>query len=57
MKYQVRINDMMSNTPASGLFDTRAEAEAKLEEVRAEIANTWATPDTNAAYIEVYYHK
>lgn len=51
MKYQVRIKDTMSDKPASGLFDTLEEAEKRLEEVRAEIKQTWATPDTSAAYI------
>lgn len=51
MKYQVRIKDIMSDKPASELFDSLAEAEMKLEEVKEEIRSTWATPDENAAYI------
>ena len=51
MKWQVRIKDTMSDKPASELFDTYAEAKQRLEEVRKEIAETWATPDTDAAYI------
>ena len=51
MKYQVRIKDTMADLPASDLLDTYEEAQAKLAEVRKEIAETWATPDTNAAYI------
>ncbi len=51
MKFQVRIRDIMSDKPASKLFDTYAEAAEKLKEVQAEIKETWATPDISAAYI------
>lgn len=51
MKYQVRIRDIMSDRPASKLFDTYAEAVEKLKEVQAEIKATWEIPDVNAAYI------
>ena len=51
MKYQIRIKDTISDRPASGLFDTYKEAEKKLAEIREEIRSTWATPDTNSAYI------
>jgi len=51
MKYQVRIKDIMSDKPATGLLSTPEEAEKELKRVQEEIKNTWATPDTNAAYI------
>lgn len=51
MKYQIRIRDLMSDKPASELFETREEAEKKLAEVKEEIKTTWAIPDENAAYI------
>lgn len=41
----------MADTPASKLFDTREEAEARLKEVREEILKTWAMPDPYCAYI------
>ena len=53
MKYQVRIEDIMSDTPASELFDHYSDAIERLEEVRREIRETWATPDEDAAYIFV----
>ena len=55
MKYQVRITDIMSDKPVSKLYDTREEAEKKLEEVREEIKETWLTPSPECAYIFVTY--
>lgn len=51
MKYQIRIKNIMSDEPASELLDTYKEAAERLREVRKEIGETWAMPDTNAAYI------
>lgn len=51
MKYQIRIKDIMSDKPASGLLNTPEEAERELTRVQKEIAETWATPDPDAAYI------
>ena len=53
MKYQVRIKDTMSDSPASGLFEDLKDAKASLEEVKKEIRKTWATPDEDAAYIAI----
>ena len=51
MKYQIRIKDIMSDKPATGLLDTPEEAERELARVQKEINETWATPDPDAAYI------
>ena len=51
MKYQVRIKDIMSDKPATGLLSTPEEAEKELKRIQEEIINTWAIPDPDAAYI------
>lgn len=43
MKYQVRINDTMSNKPASEVFDSYDEVLIKFAEVKSEVAKTWRT--------------
>lgn len=54
-KYQIRIKDIMGDRPATGLMACNIyEAYKRLEEVREEIKNTWATPDPDAAYLVQY---
>lgn len=50
VKYQVRINDLMSNRPAAPVRDTYEEAAKDLEAVKKDL-ETWATPCPEAAYI------
>lgn len=55
MKYQVWYNDIMSIRSLSERFDTYEEAQEALEKAKEEIRTTWATPDTNGAYIHVIH--
>ncbi len=51
MKYQIRIKDTMCDIPASELIENYSDALKRLEDVKKEITETWATPDPDAAYI------
>lgn len=51
--FQVRIGTSDGDTPASEPLNTIDEAQARLAEVRAEIAETWENPDPDAAYIHI----
>lgn len=51
--YQVMIEDVVKDIQASEPFETVAEAQARLAEVRLEIVNTWENPDPDAAYIHI----
>lgn len=52
-KYQVRIHECGSDRPASPLLSTYEEATERLNQVRRQIAEEWATPDPDAAYIYI----
>lgn len=51
IKYQVRINDLMSDKPAAPIRDTYEEAAKDLKAIKQEL-ETWATPCSEAAYIK-----
>lgn len=49
-KYQVRINDTISDKPAAPVRDTYKEAAKDLKTVKKEL-EAWAIPCPEAAYI------
>lgn len=53
VKFQVRYHGIMSNEPMSKLYDSFQDAKKEYEIVKADMINTWKTPDPENLHIDI----